>query len=410
MATQLRARLSGMVACLPRTYWLIWVGTLINRLGGFVVPFLTLYLTAQRQIPVSQAAFTVSLFGAGSFAAQLAGGELSDRLGRRPVMLMSFLIAPVNMLMLGLARSLALIACLTLLQGFFTDLYRPAVSAAIADLVPPEARPRAFGYLYWAINLGFAFAPALAGLLARFDYFFLFVGNAVTTFVFGLIVMWGIRETRPALAAAVSRPSLRTRLSHVRREPILLIFSLLALGFGTIYMQGTVTLPIDMQSSGLGPDQYGLAISLNGVLIVLLSIPASNAAVRWPRFGALAVATLLLGAGFGLTAIADSLWMYAMTVAIWTLGEIIGATVAPSIVADLSPVELRGTFQGVFGAAYGFAGFMGPLFGGWVFQHLGSTTLWTGAFVLACVLSLGYVGMARPAARRMASPELAPNR
>ena len=81
--------LASLIEGLPPTYWLIWAGTLINRLGGFVIPFLTLYLTTQRQIPVSQAALMVSLFGAGSFIAQLSGGELTDRLGRRPVMLMA---------------------------------------------------------------------------------------------------------------------------------------------------------------------------------------------------------------------------------------------------------------------------------------------------------------------------------
>jgi MFS family permease len=410
MADKIRSRLSGLTTGLPSTYWLLWVGTLINRLGGFVVPFLTLYLTAQRRIPVSQAALMVSLFGAGSFAAQLIGGELADRLGRRPVLLLSFLFAPVNMVLLGLARPVPLIAVLTLFQGFFTDLYRPAVSAAITDLVPAELRPKAFGYLYWAINLGFAFAPVLAGLIARLDYFLLFIGDAATTFIFGLIVLWGVRETRPMGAESASRPTARARLGQIRREPILLAFSLLALGFGMIYMQGNVTLPVDMQSAGLGPDQYGLAISLNGVLIVLLSIPASNAAVRWPRFGSLALAAMFLGVGFGLTAFADTLWAYAMTVAIWTLGEIIGATIAPAIVADLSPVDMRGTFQGVFGAAYGFAAFIGPIIGGWVFEHLGSSTLWAGAFGLGCILALGYLAMARPAGRRMARTELAANR
>src|SRR5258705_8742558 len=141
-----KTRLAALVDGLPPTYWLIWTGTLVNRLGGFVIPFLTLYLTAQRSIPVSQAALMVSLFGAGSFLSQLAGGEFTDRLGRRPVMLMSFFITPIFMITLGLARNLALIATCTLIVGFFTDLYRPAVAAAIADLVPPESRTRAYGY------------------------------------------------------------------------------------------------------------------------------------------------------------------------------------------------------------------------------------------------------------------------
>src|SRR5215211_4628585 len=172
---------TSLLEGLPPTYWLIWTGTLINRLGGFVIPFLTLYLTAQRAIPVSRAALIVSLFGAGSFIAQLTGGELTDRLGRRPVMLMSFFITPIFMITLGLAQNILVISIATLIVGFFTDLYRPAVGAAIADLVPPESRTRAYGYNYWAINLGAAIAPLLAGLMAERSYLLLFFGDALST-------------------------------------------------------------------------------------------------------------------------------------------------------------------------------------------------------------------------------------
>jgi MFS family permease len=398
----LRQKFSGLTVGLPPTYWLLWLGTLINRLGGFVVPFLTLYLTDQRGISISQAALMVSLFGAGSFISALVGGELADRLGRRPVLLMSFLIAPANMVLLGLARPVALIALLTMLQGFFTDLYRPAVSAAVADLVPPEGRPRAYGYIYWAVNLGAAFAPAIAGLMARWDYLLLFIGDALTTFLFGLIVLWGVRETRPAEVQHAAGVAVRERIALLGREPLLLVFTGLALVFGTIYTQGNVTLPVDMVAHGMRPDQYGLAIAVNGVMVVLLSIPASNAATRWPRFGALAIAALLLGMGFGVTAVSNTLPLYVLTVAIWTLGEIGGAVVAPAIVADLAPVDLRGLYQGVFNAAWGLSFFTGPVIGGWVFEHLGAKALWAGCFALGCLLALGYLAMARPAGRRLA--------
>ena len=400
--SRLRPAFQRLNPDLPPTYWLIWLGTLINRLGSFVVPFLTLYLTEQRGVSISQAALMVSLFGIGSFTASLAGGELADRLGRRPVMLISFLIAPLNMLLLGLARPLALIATLTLLQGFFTDLYRPAVNAAVADLVAPEGRPRAYGYLYWAINLGVALAPIMAGLLARLDYFLLFLGDAITTFIFGLIVLWGVRETRPAEAHITSRVTVQERINKLGQEPLMLLFAGLALGLGTVYMQGYVTLPIDMQANGMRPDQYGLVISVNGALIVLLSLPISNSAVRWPRFTALAASALLLGLGYGLTAISSTLPLYALTVAIWTLGEIAGAAVAPSVVADLSPLELRGLYQGVFSAAWGLSFFVGPMIGGWVLERLGGWALWGGCFVLGCLLALGYLAMSRPAQQRMA--------
>ena len=380
---------------LPRTYWFLFIGTFINRLGAFVLPFLTLYLTGQRGITPSRAALVVSMFGAGSFAAQLTGGELTDRLGRRPVMLISFLAAPLAMLTLGFARGLPLIAAATLVLGFLTDLYRPAVSAAVADLVPSADRTRAYGYIYWAINLGFAIAPILAGFLASRNYIYLFIGDALTTFVFGLIVLFAISETRPAEAVESGQASFLKRAAQLNRAPILLLFAFLALFFGVIYMQGFVALPLDMQAHGLDSKQYGTAIAVNGFLIVLIGIPVANLAGKWPRLPAIAVAAFLMGLGFGLNAFADSFAFFAGAIAVWTFGEIIGSAVAPAIVADLSPIAQRGLFQGVFGAAWGLSFFVGPLLGGWVYEHLGPSALWGGCFALGCVLTLAYLALGR---------------
>lgn len=399
--TQNKNWLASLTQGLPPTYWLLWSGTLINRLGGFVIPFLTLYLTNQRGISVSQAAFMVSLFGAGSFLSQLVGGELTDRLGRRPVMLLSFLVTPIFMISLGLANDVALIALLTFIVGFFTDLYRPAVGAAIADLVPPESRTRAYGYNYWAINLGAAVAPLLAGLVAGYSYLILFAADALTTLAFGLIVLFGIRETRPAEAHHTSHASFTERVSQLKREPILLIFSLLAFFFGMVYMQSYVTLPLDMQANGLGPENYGTTIAVNGILIILVTIPISNMAVKWHRFRTIALSAIFLGLGFGFTALADNLILFMLSVAIWTVGEIAATSVAPAIIADLSPVELRGVYQGIFGAAWGLSFFLGPLAGGWTYQHLGSDALWLVCLAIGIVLAFCYLALGAPAKRRM---------
>jgi MFS family permease len=305
------------------------------------------------------------------------------------------------MIILGLSQAIPLIAVSTFAVGFFTDLYRPAVGAAIADLVPPESRTRAYGYNYWAINLGAAIAPVIAGLLASYTYLALFIGDALTTFAFGLIVYFGIRETRPTEAEGAQSATPRERLAQLKSEPILLLFSLLALFFGIVYMQGFVTLPVDMGSHGLGPEQYGLTIAVNGFLIVLISIPISNMAGHWPRFEAMAASAVFLGLGFGFTALAKSYPLFAISVGIWTLGEIAASAVAPAIIADLAPVKLRGLYQGIFGSAWGLAFFIGPLLGGWVYEHLGANTLWGGCLTLGLLLALGFLAMRAPANRRM---------
>ena len=402
----IRSRFAKLTADPPPTYWLLWLGILINRLGTFVIPFLTLYLTSQRGVSVSHAALTVSLFGAGSFASQLVGGELADRLGRRPVLLISLFIAPIAMIVLGFARALPLIAFCTLILGFFTDLYRPALGAAVADLVPPSARTRAFGYQNWAVNLGFSLAPILAGFMARYNYLLLFVGDALTTLIFGVIVLARVPETRPIEAGHAAGISMSERIHQVRREPLLLAFSVLALFIGSIYLQSYVALPLDMQAHGLTSSDFGMAIALNAIMIVAFSIQVSNAASNWSRFPAMAVAALFLGIGFGLNLFTPGLlWFYFLTVAIWTLGEITTSAVAPALIADLSPVELRGLYQGIFGSAWGLSFFIGPVLGGWVYDHIGAKALWFGCFIVGCVLALCFLWMGNLAKRRIANPQ-----
>jgi len=141
---------------------------------------------------------------------------------------------------------------------------------------------------------------------------------------------------------------------------------------------------------------------VNGFLIILVTIPISNMAARWPRFETIAVSAILLGLGFGFTAFATNFPLFAISVVIWTLGEIAGTSVAPTIIADLSPVDLRGLYQGIFGAAWGLAFFIGPLAGGWIYAHLGSNVLWSSCLALGFVLALCYAALSAPAKRRMA--------
>jgi MFS family permease len=376
------------------------MGTIINRLGGFAVPFLMLYLTARLGMSAAAAAGVVSALGAGSFLAQLTGGELADRFGRRPVMLLSFFVAPLAMLGVGLARDPLPLIIATLALGFFMDLYRPAVSAAVIDLVPVDKRTRAFGYIYWAINLGAALAPIAAGFLANIDFFLLFAGDALTTAIFGLVVLARVPESQAREVGSAARTRTAARVGVALRDSMLLAFVLLSLLVGIIYSQGQVTLPLDMASDGLPPSDYGLAIAVNGGLIVLITIVVSRMAERWHRYVTMAASALLLGIGFGLTGLADALPFYAFSVAVWTLGEVIGAAVAPVVVAEMSPPALRGLYQGIWGSSWGLAFFIGPALGGLVYEELGSGTLWTATFALGIGLCVAYLALSVPAARR----------
>ena len=93
---------------------------------------------------------------------------------------------------------------------------------------------------------------------------------------------------------------------------------------------------------------------------------------------------------------------------IWTLGEIAGATVAPSVVADLAPIDKRGLYQGVFGAAWGLAFLTGPVLGGWIYQEQGAAVLWGACLAAGVLLFVAYLGLGRVAQRRIASARATP--
>lgn len=383
---------------LPSTFWLLWGGAFINRLGGFVVPFLALYLTQQRGVTAAQVGVVLSLYGLGSVLAGLVGGWSADRFGRRATLGVTLLLAALAMLQLATARSTAHIAASTFALGFFGEMYRPALQAAVADLVPGSAqRMSAFGLLYWAANFGFAVSTALAGLLSRHGFAVLFVGNAATTLCFAAIVLTRIPETRPAPEGKAERPDLiaplrdRTFVAHLLASLLLIV----------CFYQVNSTLPLAMAHDGLSNGDFGLLVALNGVLIVALQPLASRVARRARRGSLLAASALLIGLGFGSHALASGHASWAAGIVVWTLGEILLSPVQSTVIADLAPARLRGSYQGAWMLTHGVAAFLGPLGGGWLLEHAGPSTLWLFCGGAAALAALGHL---RNGARLDASP------
>ncbi len=370
---------------LPRTFWYLWTGALINRLGGFVYTFLALYLTQARHFTVARAGLVIALYGAGSFASGPVGGYLADHVGRRRTMILSFVLGAAAMLQLGFARAVWHIALSAPLLGFCSDLYRPAQQAAIADIIPPAQRTRAYGYLYWAVNLGFSGAAMIAGFMAERSFTLLFIGDAATTLAFGVIVWLRVPETHPERhAERRERPDPRVPL----RDRAFMAFVLAQFLVMFVGSQGNSTLPVDLRDHGIAPVTYGWLLAINGVMIVLLQPTAIGLVQRFDRGRVLAVAALLQGIGFGLTGAGHSTAWYALTVVTWTTAELLYSPVSPAIVSDLAPTTLRGTYQGVYSMAWGAASCLAPALGSLVLGHFGSVALWSSCFAV-CLVAVG---------------------
>ena len=399
----LSTRIRSAVAELPGVYWTLWVGTIVNRLGGFVLPFLAFYLTGERGLSKGVAGVVMSLYGVGSLLAASIGGVLADRIGRRPTLLMGLCGGGAAMLGLGFAHSVTEIGAMAFVVGLLGDLYRPAVMATVADVVPPDKRRLAYGYLYWAINLGFAGGSFIAGFVARLSYFALFVADAATTLVYAGIVWRLVPETRPKAAPASERSGPPQGLVHVLRDPVFMPFIVLCMLMGLIFMQHLVAMPIAMAGNGLTESTYGAVIALNGVLIVLFQPAATRATAGVRRSRALAVSCVLTGIGFGMYAGTTTAWGYALGVFVWTLGEIASAPVSSAIVADLAPAHLRGRYQGVYSMAWSVGSLVGPVGGAFIMEHAGERALWLGCLGLGVVAAVGNLVIAPARRRRLAA-------
>ena len=165
---------------LPRSFWVLFAGTFINRFGTFVWPFLTIYLS-RRGFSPEVAGAAIACNGVGAVAGNALGGWLSDRYGRRPTIVGGALAAAVMYMSLYFADPLWLIMTCVALSGVAGASYNPATSALLTDIVPEERRLRAFSAVRLALNAGFASGSACAGFLATGSFFWLFAGDAATT-------------------------------------------------------------------------------------------------------------------------------------------------------------------------------------------------------------------------------------
>jgi MFS family permease len=392
--------LRSATAGLPRAFWALWAGTLITRIGNFVIPFLALYLTGERGFSVEQATGIVTLHGLGGAIASLVGGTLADRIGRRTTMLLGLVPGAFLMLTLGLVHHPGAVAVTAFFLGLTAESYRPASQAMIADIIPPKDRLRAFTLQYWAFNLGFAIATALAGLIAQRNFLALFIGDAITTLLFAGLIFFTLPETRPDTPAGTRSAELRG-LAAPFVDPVFLPYFLLSMALCVIFLQCHTALPISMRADGIPPDRYGLLIGFNGVMIIVLQPFLARWVGTLRRARVLAVAALLVGGGFGLTGLASTWQLYLLSIVIWTFGEIIMMPVNSTIVADLAPAHLRGRYQGAFALSWAGAQSFGPILGGLVMGRLGAGYLWGGCALVGAVIAGLHLVIAGPRRRRV---------
>ncbi len=398
---------------LPRTVQLLCVGSLINRAGQMLVIFLTIYLTDHLGFSEGFAGYCFGVFGLGAIAAALVGGHFADAVGRKIVMLIALIGGGAILMLFAFLTHPALILLSIGLFAFVSETYRPASQAMIADVVSTEQRPHAFTLMYLAINLGFAFAPPIGGVLIEILSFkWVFWFDALTSILFSLIILVAIKETRPDSDTISSQKtsgkttdtsSTKTSDSHdvpwpeafgqILNDRVFIVFCVATFFVAVTYVQGLATLPLYLRRLGFGAKEYGGIIMTNGVMIVLLQIPITGIVVKYNRGVVVALAAMMSGLGFMLTNFGYTPWGFRLTVMVWTIGEMMAMPLVAAIVADMAPSRLRGRYMGVYTMSYSGANMIAAPLGAFVLVRFGGSVLWGFCFALGIASALLFLSI-----------------
>ncbi|BAU84952.1 major facilitator superfamily transporter permease [Streptomyces laurentii] len=395
----LRRSARATVAGFPGGFWWLWLSTLVNRTGAFVLTFLSLYLTQELGYSAWFAGLVVALHGLGGVAGSPLGGMLTDRWGRRPTMVAMHLTTAGFAGLLAFVTSTWGIALVVLGMGVAMQAVRPAINAAIADLVPAAEVRRAYALNYWALNLGFAIAAIGGGAASVLGYRTLFLVDATATVLCALIVFFRLQETRPE---AVSGPSAATGaagkaagapkvgiVTVLRDAPFRTLVTLNLL-VCLVFTAPWIGLPLTMAGEGLEPSAYGVVIAVNGVVIVAFQLLVNRITDKRSPVMLLTVSSLLFALGTGATTLAGSSVAFAATVVVWTIGEMVHVPTNAAATARLAPEHARGRYQGVMGMSWSVAGFVAPIGAGLIVDGPGPDILWIACALIGAVAAVGY--------------------
>ncbi len=383
---------------LGSSLWSMFFATMINRFGDFVGAFLALYLTRILHYDSVRSGAVISLVFAMSMAGSFLSGRLADTLGRKRALLAAQAGSALVNLVLAFLWSQPWAPFLIAFGSLFGGGARPLISAVLTDLAPPERRKEVFGLQYWSINVGVAFGPLVAAFLFDRAIALLFAGNALCTLVSVLLIGRGVKVRAAGKAAtALERDDERGALRAFLARPILLAFLALILLNSLTYSQTFFALPLSLSANfGVdGPRYLGFNISLNAILVIVLSIPLTRLMRGLPPLVCMSISGLFYVLGFGMLTFKLPLAGYAISTAIWTTGEIVGSNVFGIFVARHSPANWRASFQSFMSLGFGGGNTIGPLVAGPLIAAGGESTLWVAVAGLCALWSVGALFMAR---------------
>ncbi|MBC2877948.1 MULTISPECIES: MFS transporter [Streptomyces] len=382
---------------LPRAAWIVFTGTVVNRLGYLVTPFLVFFL-GSRGIPTGQIPYVLGALGAGNLIGPALGGLLADRVGRRSTMIAGLVGTAAGQGLLFTAPDTVTLALAAILLSGAGSMVGPAASALLADQVTADRRRAAFSLFHWAVNIGTAVAGMLGGFLAARGYWLLFTVDVVSTLTYAVIAASFLPAGRPERAPRDATGG--TGYGVVLRDPLMRALLPLFYVALVIYTLTEVALPLAIRDDGLSTTTLGLMSTLNAALVVALQPLAITVLARFRQIPVYVAGSILIALGVALTGVAHTPWAYAATVVLWSLGEATIGGVAGSIVAALAPDHARGRYQGAYQWTWGTARFTALSLGTTLYATTGPATIWWFSAIAGTAAALTILSLSSAIGRR----------
>ena len=260
---------------LSKEVWWLALITFINRAGTMVIPFLSLYLTEDMNLSLSEVGWIMTCFGLGSLLGSYVGGKLSDKIGFYRVMFFSLLITGFSFIALQFVHTFFGFAIGIFITMVFADAFRPAMFVSLKAYSKPENQTRSLTLIRLAINLGFSFGPFFGGLIiALISYSGLFWVDGITCIAAIVVMKMVLKEKKIRVDASKIIVEKQNNITSVYKDRPYWLFLVIIFLMGLVFMQLFTTMPLFYKEvHRMTEVEIGLLMSVNGFLIFLFEMP-----------------------------------------------------------------------------------------------------------------------------------------
>ncbi len=378
---------------LPRSIYVLFIVRVVSAMGNFVYPFLTFFLTERMGFNTETAGEFFLLSAVCQAVGSIAGGKLTDRIGRKKLLTGFLLLSALCFMPCPFLGNSILIPFLLILSGMFTGAAQTVSSAMITDITCKDNRVRAFSLLYMGTNIGFAIGPMIAGFLYKNHTNWIFFGNTFAIMI-SLVLIWlFIEETMPDMCTAEQEEAEDDEeaaeegsvFSALMKRPVLMLFSIGRLVNQFVYSCIGFAIPLQLAQTfggSLGPKYFGIIMSFTGFVVIVFTMPATKLTLKLKPLVNIAFAGFFYAIGFGMIGFIDTLPLFLLSALIFTVGEVLEATNAGAYMANHSPITHRGRFNAIINMISFTGAAAGPYFFGKFIAAHGLFELWILCFSL----------------------------